>query len=553
MASLGSLVISLAADTARFQGDLGRAASVAESRMRNIKDTATKALGALTIAATAAGAALVSMVKSSADRADSFTKLAQGAGVTVEQFSRLEYAAKLSGVSAEQLQKALAKLAASGVKDANAELLRLADRFSKMPDSAAKTSEAVKVFGERIGPQLIPLLNAGSAGIADLTAESDKLGNTISTETGKAAEQFNDNLTRLSTASKGFSNALTAELLPSLVGFTDYLVNAAKQGDSFKQLVGGISVFLKTLVTIADFGATTFVSLGRAIGGVFAAIASLFSGGGFSGAAQILRDLRKEADETSAGFSERFVSLWEGGAMEVASKAPQLGAALASPLTEAADVVSEKSFDISREIQALMGRITQKTSADVARDVKRNYDGTLYTLEVRAKETTETITEYTRRAAENMQDAFANFLFDPFQDGLKGMLRGFIDVIRRMVAEQAAANLFGSKSSGGFGLGDFVTKGVKSLFGFANGGSFRVGGSGGTDSQTVAFRATPGEMVDIRTPGQSRGGVTISPVYNIDARGATTDLVKALPGILRQNNEALKAEMAGLIRGGAFA
>jgi len=40
--------------------------------------------------------------------------------------------------------------------------------------------------------------------------------------------------------------------------------------------------------------------------------------------------------------------------------------------------------------------------------------------------------------------------------------------------------------------------------GFANGGNFTVGGSGGTDSQNVAFRATPGEEVTIETPSQKR-------------------------------------------------
>lgn len=40
--------------------------------------------------------------------------------------------------------------------------------------------------------------------------------------------------------------------------------------------------------------------------------------------------------------------------------------------------------------------------------------------------------------------------------------------------------------------------------GFAFGGDFTVGGSGGTDSQMVAFRATPGERVSVRTPTQER-------------------------------------------------
>lgn len=38
--------------------------------------------------------------------------------------------------------------------------------------------------------------------------------------------------------------------------------------------------------------------------------------------------------------------------------------------------------------------------------------------------------------------------------------------------------------------------------GFQTGGSFRVGGSGGADSQIVAFRATPNEVVSVRTPSQ---------------------------------------------------
>lgn len=41
--------------------------------------------------------------------------------------------------------------------------------------------------------------------------------------------------------------------------------------------------------------------------------------------------------------------------------------------------------------------------------------------------------------------------------------------------------------------------------GFKTGGDFTVGGSGPADSQMVAFKATPGEQVSIRTPAQARG------------------------------------------------
>jgi hypothetical protein len=66
----------------------------------------------------------------------------------------------------------------------------------------------------------------------------------------------------------------------------------------------------------------------------------------------------------------------------------------------------------------------------------------------------------------------------------------------------------------GGGLGGI---GMDIPIGFATGGSFDVGGFGGTDSQLVKFRATPGEKVSIQTPEQQQasrsggspgGGVT---------------------------------------------
>lgn len=61
-----------------------------------------------------------------------------------------------------------------------------------------------------------------------------------------------------------------------------------------------------------------------------------------------------------------------------------------------------------------------------------------------AREATDKMSLYAEQAAKNMQTAFADFLFDPFKGGLKGMLKGFLDTIRRMMAEQLSAKLFES-------------------------------------------------------------------------------------------------------------
>jgi tape measure domain-containing protein len=60
------------------------------------------------------------------------------------------------------------------------------------------------------------------------------------------------------------------------------------------------------------------------------------------------------------------------------------------------------------------------------------------------------------QAARNMQSSFADFLFDPFEDGLGGMVEGFSKAIQRMLAEAAAAEIFqivGNWASGYSGAG----------------------------------------------------------------------------------------------------
>jgi hypothetical protein len=61
----------------------------------------------------------------------------------------------------------------------------------------------------------------------------------------------------------------------------------------------------------------------------------------------------------------------------------------------------------------------------------------------------------------------------------------------------------------------------------ATGGNYMVGGRGGTDSQLVAFKATPGERVSISTPGQGRGSVVIqNGDINIQGEGVTMSQVR---------------------------
>jgi len=75
----------------------------------------------------------------------------------------------------------------------------------------------------------------------------------------------------------------------------------------------------------------------------------------------------------------------------------------------------------------------------------------------KAKETSDVMDEFAKSAATNIQSAFADFLFDPFKDGMSGMLKRFGETIQQMIAEAVAADLgkrlFGDLAKGGVGDG----------------------------------------------------------------------------------------------------
>ncbi len=90
-----------------------------------------------------------------------------------------------------------------------------------------------------------------------------------------------------------------------------------------------------------------------------------------------------------------------------------------------------------------------------------------------------------------------------------------------LVMKGALPGLKSMAMSGASGLGSMLSSGWADLagfFGFATGGSFDVGGSGGTDSQLVAFKATPGEHVQV---GPSGGGANVNvQVHNYSGHPA---------------------------------
>lgn len=154
----------------------------------------------------------------------------------------------------------------------------------------------------------------------------------------------------------------------------------------------------------------------------------------------------------------------------------------------------------------------------------------------KTEESTEKMSVFAEQAARNMQDAFADFLFDPFADGVDGMEQAFADAIRRMVANAASAKFFEGVSGITSDLFGFKVPGFASGTNFAPGGLAIVGEQG-----PELVHLPRGSRV---TPNNALGttnnalGTTVNVINNTSARAS-----------VRRSNDASGREIVDIVIG----
>jgi hypothetical protein len=261
MAALGQLVVSLAAETSQFRASMDRAAYQSQKTFKEISGFARSAGGMI---ATALGAGtFVGFIKSQIDAADALNKTSQKVGIATDELSKLQYAAKLSDVSTEDLSSNLIRLnksiaetargtgeaqnafAAMGISVKNTDgsikntsqvLSEIASKFASYEDGANKSALATAIFGKS-GAQLIPLLNQGASGIANMGKELERLGGVIMPEAAKRAEEFNDNITKIKTSVGAAGIEIANSLLPVLTKLSNEFLIVQKNGGTFFDLI----------------------------------------------------------------------------------------------------------------------------------------------------------------------------------------------------------------------------------------------------------------------------------------------------------------------------
>jgi hypothetical protein len=521
-AVIGALRVNLGLNSAGFRSGLDQS----QGRLSRFGSFAKGAFLAVGAAAIGAAAAMGAVVKSAINTADEISKMSQRVGVSVESLSQLAYAGSLADVSLDTLGTSFSKLAknmtdiamgkGAGAKAAldalgvtafnldgslrapDAVLKSIADRFATMPDGAAKTALAIQLFG-RAGAEMIPMLNGGSAGLASMAAEADRLGITLDTKSARAAEQFNDQITRFQAIFQGIANKIMVAVLPALNELAAVLTDPR-----FVQAATDISLAIVNGMALAVNAITTVTEALKTMGSWL------------------------DWANTHDMFGNELARKPGGRELLMFQTPEEAKAELAAKLGQGSTGFDAAGFGYE-------GFFPAKTQPEIEEIVE-----TIETIPVEFDNATTAATG-TAAATDKIADAAADAaekaksFGERVRDGFKslgGELKGLLDGTKTWnealgdvlmtLGQMAFSNInFGGPSQGGNNMfGDIIGGLFGGLFGFKDGGAFKVGGSGGIDSQTVAFNASPDEVVSITKPGQGGGAQMVEIVQNFIMDGA---------------------------------
>lgn len=259
---LGSLVVEVTANVARFQSDMGKVADIATQKAQQID----KALGVVQNSLKALGVgfaigltldAVQKKIEGVISSAAGLQQLSERTGAAVETLSGLAAVAKLSGTDTDQLAVGLQKLSktlvdardggaksveafrAIGVSTAEIKGLKaedafqlIAKRLNEYADGAEKTAVTQQLLG-KAGANLLPVLK-------DL-ADTGDLQVKVTAEQARLADEYEKNLIRLNAAQNAIFKTIGMELLPVLNAFSKALLDSATSSNGLKGAVGDLA------------------------------------------------------------------------------------------------------------------------------------------------------------------------------------------------------------------------------------------------------------------------------------------------------------------------
>jgi len=568
MPEIGNLLVALQMETASFNKGIAEAnakltgfgrqfagvARTIDGQAKTITGSINGIAGSLrALAFGGAVAGIAGWVKSMADSGEAAENLAIALGLPIAELRRLEGVLIANGTTADEAARTLTKLAVA-LRDALAEptgtaarafkdlgisqqqlqansnnlsgvIDLLANAFQKLPDGPQKTAAMAELLSGR-WRTLIGLFKDGADGLAAQKKAFDDLnpGMAAFDEAAKAVDKSLDNLFATITATGRDAFAVFVDFIQEGINRLQTTVEELRKiiqfYNFFKNLMQGSDVATAVLPEVVVTAKPTSIPK----------TAGPKKGGGGAG----------KGEDALARAAERELERRQREAIEAAEEQSKISDELfrrreqalkhdlaMEKITKQESIAAERKL-LDEKWAATQGFYKKKLEAAVADQDE--------TRKLRAAEKLDEERYLTEREATFQESALETRnkfkeVFSDLGDSIKGSLGSAFDAliegtfklrdaignllksIGKKLADKAFDALFNAAGSALFG-GSAGGGIFGSLFGglakAQNGAHWRVGGAGALDSQLVAFRASPGEMVDVtRQSDARRGGGTI--------------------------------------------
>lgn len=301
----GSIFMELSLNNTAFQRGLNEA----QAKLQSFAASAAKAGAQLAAVGSAFSAPFVVAAETTRSFGDALDKMSQRTGITVENLSKLSFAAEQSGQTLGEFEKTIVGLSRQifnlergelravqsfgllgvqfeDIKDLspNQVFAKLADGIASIENPLVRAGRAQAIFG-RSGRNLLPLLARGSEGIAKLGEEAENFGLVVGTDTATAAADLTDAFNEVQRAFRGVLVVVGRELLAPLADFSRVIltvvINVQRLASSFPQLVpilAGVGVAITAVGgTLLGLSAAA-IGINFIIGGLSTAFGLLVTG-----------------------------------------------------------------------------------------------------------------------------------------------------------------------------------------------------------------------------------------------------------------------------------
>ena len=585
---------------------------------KGLKAVAGAALNLKTAFVGVAGAAGIGLlINRSLEATDALSKTATRIGTTTESLSRLQYAAKISGVETQTLNMAMQRFgrraseAAVGTGEARGalqelrlnatdliklpldeQMIKLAQAFEDNIKPIDRTRIAMKLFDSE-GVALLQMTQLGAAGIRELFNEAETLGAVMSSDAAKGVEDANDAMARLFTIFKGVTDQITAALAPALdkivTHFKDLLVNAVAAEGGFSNLARVMAGnMIGAFVAVAEGAETMINQIITGINFLRQQVIDFqtFTGTGEFGALAALKEelattetaikafyaMKRKVEAQAAGVGgivdPKQMKIAEDGLLAMGVRLNELQTEIKALEDAGVSLEDFGLVDLDEKFGGILGKLTTLREelamplVVAPPDVKPVEDATT-TLEGILGALNQAFNKIPIDSFQKKMDSFAETTVKNMSAGLMSVVEGtaslkdaFKSMIKNLIA-QAIQLFIIDKITGGF------ISFIKNMTGGGGGG-----GGGGLTGKAIGGSVQAGQpyMVGERgpemfipsqggsiTPNKKLGGGGITVVNNVDARGSGADVDQKIKSAMAQTSQQTIITIQDLMRRKRFA